>query len=814
MNPVCTQTKLTFLLLSLACQIAVAQTGTISGKITDEKNEPLTGAVAELRNSRDSSLAKVNAADVQGVYTFLNVKEGNYYLKTSLIGFTPHSGNAFAYDGSSSKELPVIKMSASTTTLKQADIVAIKPLIEVKSDKTVFNVENSINSTGSTAYELLQKAPGVVVDNNDNISLKGRGGVLVQIDGRDMRLSTEELGDYLKSIQSADVESIELISNPSSKYDAAGTAGIINIKLKKNKNFGTNGSLTLGFATGAYSKYNTSLSLNNRSKKFNIYANYGNNWGIRKNEFYLYREQNPSIYNSSTISKRWGLMHNYKAGLDFTMNQKNSLGIMVNGNYNDNKGSTVSRNEISDFNTENTQSILHSDQTSTFVGNNYNINLNHHFSDTLGHDLMTDFDYGYYDGTRDNYQPNIYTLPDDHTVLSSAYYRSITPTIIRIYTLKTDYSQNLLKGKLGLGYKLSLVRTDNTFNFYNISNDVETIDNTRSNHFVYTENVNALYVNYQHTFGKIDVQGGVRMENTQSEGDLKSVAANSNDSNVTRSYTDFFPSAGITFNANKKNSFGLIYSSRIDRPNYQELNPFEFKLDELSFRKGNPFLDPQYSNTFELSHTYNYILTTSASYSHTRDFFAQITDTIPGGKSYITSKNLATEEVVGANISASLQPAKWLSIYINTGVYNQKYDADFGNDKTIHASLTAFNLYAQNTIRLPYDFSFEISGWYNSGGIWGGAYVNKGQGELDLGLQKKFFHDQGTLKLSYTDVLHTAPWDSYNVYGGLVIRAHGNWESQQFRASLTWRFGNRQMKAARQRTTGSESEQKRIGGGD
>ena len=791
---------------------ASAQSGIISGKITDEKNEPLTGAVAELRNVSDSSLAKVNVADAEGKYIFSNVKQGDYYLKTTLTGFTQYSGSAFAYDGASEKQMTTVRMNVSTTTLKQAEVSAIKPLIEIRSDKTVFNVENSINSVGSTAYELLQKAPGVVVDNNDNVTLKGRGGVLVQIDGKDMRLSTEELGNYLRSIQSTDVESIELISNPSSKYDAAGTGGIINIKLKKNKNFGTNGSLSLAYATQKYSKYTTSASLNNRSKKFNIYSNYGLTWGTRQNEFYLYREQPPYIMDQASINKRSGPMHNYKAGVDYYLNKKNTLGVMVIGNFSDIDGTTDSDNNIKNFETHETDSILHSDQTITSVVNNINLNLNHHYSDTVGHDLVTDFDYGYYDGERNNYQPNIYTTPDGVSVLGANYYRSITPTIVKILTLKSDYSQNLFGGKLGAGYKISRVNTDNIYDFYNIDDGTETFDLARSNHFIYTENVTALYVNYQRTVKKFDFQAGLRMENTGSIGDLISAAANTTDKYVKRNYTDFFPSAGVTFNANKDNSLGLIYSSRIDRPNYQELNPFQFKIDELSYRQGNPFLDPQYSNTFELSHTYKYTITTSVSYSHTRDFFAQITDTLPEGKSFITTENLASEDVLGGNISASLQPLKWYSLYFNAGVYNQAYDADFGNGKTINTSVTAFNLYVQNTIKLPMNFSLEISGWYNSGGVWGGAFVTDEQGSLDLGLQKKLFHEQATLKLAYTDVLNTAPWNSYNTYGGIVIKAHGNWESRLFRASFTWNFGNRQMKNNRQRTAGSESEQKRISG--
>src|SRR5258706_1639267 len=636
--------------------IAQVSSGTISGKITDGNNEPLTGAIVALRNAKDSSLAKASVADAAGKYVLDNIKAGNYFLKASLLGFTPFTGDVFSYEGSKAKELPEIKLTASSVTLKEAEVSAIKPLVEVKSDKVVFNVENSINSTGSTAYELLQKAPGVMVDNNDNILLKGRGGVMVQIDGRPSRFTETELADYLKSIQSTDVEAIELISNPSSKYDAEGTAGIINIKLKKNKNFGTNGSLTAGYAYGKYSKYNTAFSLNNRSKKFNVYSNYSNNWGTRGNEFYLYREQNPYVFDQSAITKRSGLSHNYKAGVDYTVNKKHALGLMVNGNYADITGESTNRNTIANFYTALTaDSILKSDQTFNNIRNNFNLNLNHHFIDTLGHDLTTDFDFGHFDGRRDSNIPNIYTMPDAETPLSSSNFHSVTHTIINIFTLKSDYSANFLKGKLGVGFKTSFVKTDNVFDFYNILLSIETIDDTRSNHFVYDENMNALYLNYQHTIKKFDFQAGVRMENTKSEGDLTSVV-NAGDKNVKRNYTDFFPSGGVTYNANKNNSFGLVYSARIDRPNYQELNPFEYKLDELSYRKGNPFLNPQYSDKLELSHTYKYATTTSISYSNTRDFFAEITDTISGGKSYISTRNLATEKVTSLNISSSLQP--------------------------------------------------------------------------------------------------------------------------------------------------------------
>jgi hypothetical protein len=230
--------------------------------------------------------------------------------------------------------------------------------------------------------------------------------------------------------------------------------------------------------------------------------------------------------------------------------------------------------------------------------------------------------------------------------------------------------------------------------------------------------------------------------------------------------------------------------------------------------KGNPFLNPQYADKIELSHTYKYATVTSISYSVTRDFFAQLEDTLAGDKNILSPRNLATEKVLSLDFSTSQQVTQWYSVYLNASLYNAAYYADFGGGKTINTSFALFNMNAQNTFKLPNSFTFEVSGWYGTGGIWAGSYKTAAQGSLDLGLQKKFLSDQGTLKLTWTDILYTAPWSAYNTYAGIVSRGNGNWESRQFRASLTWRFGNRQMKNIRQRNSGSESEQKRLGGGD
>ena len=803
--------RLLILFFLLSIRLSLAANVNVSGKVTDDKKEAVVGATVLLLNAADSSLSKVNVTDVNGTFVLEGIKPGNYVLKITSIGFATYFSNKITVDASD-VQIPAIALSNSSVNLKETNITAMKPLIEVRSDKTVFNVENSINATGSTAYELLQKAPGVMVDqNNNSIFLKGRGGVMVQIDGKPSQLTGEELADMLKSMQSTEVEAIELVSNPSSKYEAEGTAGIINIKLKKNKNFGTNGSVTTGYVVGVYSRFNGSLALNHRHKKINAFGTYSNNFGKRQNTIDIYRVQAGNIYDQKTVSVRDPFNNNFKAGIDYSINKKNTIGVMANGYIADFTATSKSETYIKNLTGESIEKLI---ANSDNKGHNQNLNFNgnYRYVDSLGHELNLDLDYGQYRNDRNSYQPNIYTYPGG-TFKRDTIYRIITPTDIDIYSLKVDYSQNFLKGKIGAGLKVSHVKTDNDYGFYNVVDGSDVRNNSVSNHFVYTENVNAVYLNYQRTINKFDVQAGVRTEQTSSKGDLTSTVVIS-DSIVNRNYWDIFPSAGITYNLNKKNALGLSYSSRIERPNYQELNPFEYKMDELTYRKGNPFLNPQYANKFEFSHTYNYSITTSLSYSNTRAFFAQISDTIEGNKSFLTTRNLASEEVIGLNFSASHQVMKWWSVYGNAGVSNLHYKADFGNGKIIDNEIVNFNSYVQNTFKVKKGVSLEFSGWYSSPGVWGGAHKTEEQWSLDAGLQMKFLKDLATLKLSVSDIFYTMPWRSNSQFGGLSGRANGSWESRTFRASLSYRFGNTNVKSIKQRTGGVESETKRVGGNE
>jgi iron complex outermembrane recepter protein len=305
----------------------------------------------------------------------------------------------------------------------------------------------------------------------------------------------------------------------------------------------------------------------------------------------------------------------------------------------------------------------------------------------------------------------------------------------------------------------------------------------------------------------------LRAEQTNSDGKL--TRANGDvfpNDRVKRSYLDWFPSAALTWNINQKHNLNLTYSRRIDRPTYQDLNPFENKLDELTYEKGNAFLRPQYTDNVELTHTFMGFLNTTVGYSHVKDYATQATDTT-GNATFVQQKNLAKQEILNFNIGAPTPIRKWWNGYANFWYNYQMFSGKIG-DNTVKNNVPSYGAYLQQSFTLGKDYTTEISGWYNGPSVWGGTWKTKSQGGVDVGLQKQLFNKQATIKISATDIFHTAPWKATNNFGGLYIKGGGSWESQTFRLNFTWRFGSSQIKSNRERQTGLESEARRIKGGN
>ncbi len=805
--------------------VLIATTGfaqQISGVVKDQQGKPVSGSTVSLLKSKDSSVVKLAASDNSGHYSFNSIKYGKYVLSITHVGYAPSYSPAFEFSGTGETNVPDVSLSKLENELKGVVVTSKKPMVEVKADRTILNVEGTINATGNDALELLRKSPGVTVDKDDNISLSGKNGVQVYIDGKPTPLSGSDLANYLKSIQSSQIESIELITNPSAKYEAAGNAGIINIKLKKNKTFGANGSVNAGWNIGTYAKYNSGIVLNYRNKKFNLFGNYNYNHNKNQNWLNLYRttSADSSFDQKSTIINR-NESHGFKAGVDYFANSRNTIGIMVNGNFSKTGFDNLSSTNIAYMPTNEIDKLLIANNSTHGHRNNVNFNANYRFADTSGHELTVDADYGFYNSNNNQYQPNNTYDASGTNLKTQEIYNTLTPSQIDIYSVKVDYEQNFKKGKLGYGGKFSYVKTDNTFQrfFENGSSSIE--DN--HNNFNYKENINAAYVNYNRQFKGVMVQAGLRVENTHSKGhsvgfryDYDANATVPIDSLLDRTYTDPFPSAAITFNKNPMKQWSLSYSRRIDRPSYQNLNPFEFNLDKYTFQRGNPNLKPQYTNSFGITNVYKYRLTTTLNYSHVSDVFTTIPKT-EGTKAFITNENVAHQDIVSLNVSMPVQYKK-CSLFFNVNSYYSKFKGQ-AIGYNVDADVFSFNVYAQQTYKLTKTTTAELSGFYTAPSIWQGAFKTKSLGTVDLGLQQVVLKGKGTVKASVTDIFNTLHFSATNNTTGQIVHVKGGWESRQFKINFNYRFGNSKVKQARQHKSSIEEENQRtqssggLGGG-
>ncbi|WP_298894469.1 TonB-dependent receptor [uncultured Psychroserpens sp.] len=780
----------------------------VKGQVFDEELKPISAAVVSIFNSDKSQFIKAGITEDDGTFHIKNVPNGTYLINITSLGYKDYNSATFTLNASS-KDFENIIMAEDSQALDEVVVKAEKPMVQVMADKTVFNVQSTLSAAGDSGFELLRKAPGVIIDNTDSIIVEGKAGVLVYIDDKPSVLRGQDLVNYLKTIQSSDIESIEIITQPSSKFDAEGNAGIINIKFKRDKSLGTNGTVASGLTYGEFGRYNTSVSFNNRSKKTSVYGSFSNRFGESLNFINLYRTQNNTIFDAQTETISDNNNNNARLGFDYYANKKSTFGIILTGNFSDGSSDSDSRTPISDIGSSNPNEVLVAGSDADNKTSNLYANLNYKFNTGKDFSLNVDVDFGKYSSDRTNLQPNQYFNGDETQLISETINYMITPIDIDIFTSKVDFEQNVLKGKLGFGVKYSKIVTDNQFDFFDRINGQDIINEERTNDFAYDEQINAAYINYNRKYEKFSFQAGLRVEQTKSDGVLTALQEAQND-RVKRNYTDWFPSGGITYQLNQKNSFALTYSKRIQRPNYQSLNPFEYKIDELSFRRGNPFLQPQYTDNLKLSHTYNYRLNTSISYSFIRDFFAQVTEAVGDDQNFISQRNVANQKVINLGISYPTKFNDWWSVYASLNAYRSIYEAT--NEDFVSTSQNTLSLYAQNTFKLPKGFRAEVSGWYSSPSVWGGTYQTKSLGALNLAVQKKFFDDKLTARLAFNDILYTSPWRGDTQFGALVINGDGGNDSRQVRFNLSYNFGRNEIKKARNRKTGLEDEKNRLGG--
>ncbi len=784
--------------------------GQVKGTLLDNEKKAVEFATVGLFKANDSSLVKTALTTETGTFSFEQISYGTYFMKASYMGLRPYRSALITLNASNaSVTIPVITMESEGTTLNAVQIVAQKPLIERRIDKVVMNVENSSIAVGSTALEVLQQAPGVSVDQQDKISMQGKQGVLIMIDGKQTYMSHADVANLLRNMQSAQIESIELITNPSSKYDASGNSGIINIKTKKSKNVGTNGSVSGGMALGRNFRGNSGLSLNHRSEWINVYGNVNYGYNQRDNQLDIDRVANGSpdtYFTQRSTTDRTNNGVNYKAGIDVFLNKRNTLGFLVNGYNNSNQEDSRSLTSIGTSFSK-TDSVLKTGGLSDNGYRNMAYNLNYKgVLDSAGQEISADLDYSNYHGRNASDYINHFLWPDGNVLRPSYEFRNRTPSEISIRAFKVDYTLPLdKKTRLEAGLKSSWVETDNNLIAEELIGQQWTNDVRRSNRFIYEENVNAVYTNINRQFGKTGVQLGLRMEQTNSTGNLVTYSQV-----VKRSYWDFFPTLFINHSLSDLHQFGFSYSRRIDRPGYDALNPFVYYLDQYAYNKGNPFLNPQYTNNFEVSYTLMQKYMLSLNYSLVKDVITEVLLPDNAQKAlYQTYENLATNVMYGANLNIPFKVGKWWSSNQNLNVFYLGFESPNLAGEALKTGRTAYQFRSQHTFTIVPGFAAELMGNYESALEYGTLSVDE-RYQIDMGLSKSLWKKKATVRMSLSDVFNTQETKLKSAFPNLNYHLYQKNDTRMLRFNVSYRFGKTEIKPERRRNTGTESEQGRM----
>lgn len=798
-----TKTFIFLLILSLLGNFAFAVTEpsvTIKGKVTDEQNQPVEFATAALINSKSKEIVKGEVCNEKGEFAILKVAPGEYILTVSMVGYEKTETSTIRIERKQTVIEKNFVLKESKTTLGEVTITGNKNFIEQTVDKTVINPEASPTIASENVFEILKRLPGVSIDNSDNITLKGMQGVKVMIDDKPTYVSSSQLASLLKGMQGKNVDKIEIIENPSARYDAEGNSGIINIKTKHVKAPGFNGSVNAGANVGAKFGWNGGLDLNMKYDKINIYGNYSNyNWAGTNGMTATRRFTSTALEGAYQLIETDGLYdgssHNYKAGIDYYIAKNHVISAMYRGNTGknlntDNNKTTFTDKYMQADSSLVTSALSHNDWTN----NTYNLNYKWDI-DSIGQSLSVDMDYATFLYNGDNSQSGSYfdkfgASTNQHINVSTDQGNTIS-----IFTTKLDYALPISKTiNLEAGLKTSNVTTDSHIDMNGFL--------TQNDHFIYTEAIQAGYINGRAQLGKTMLQLGLRVENTMTKGN--SVTTNTvNDT----TYLKFFPSFFVQQKLNDKNSLNFKYSYRIGRPNYDDLNPFRWMVDPYTYNVGNPNLGPQFTHSMGLSHNYNNKFITSLGFNYTNGLFTEVIKQDDASKSvYQTNENLNNSVDVNLSESFQLQPTKWWSLNGTvTGMYKaiQMYD---NNAKALTMTSGMANL--TNNFKLPYKIDMEMSARYATSQLVSNI-IARPRFTLDFGLQKKVLKDQGVVKVSVSDVFKTANGGAYAKYDNVDITVNNIWDSRKLNVTFSYRFGKDNFKTRSNRATSSSEEQDR-----
>jgi len=785
--------------------------GTIKGIVTDEKKLALPAVVIRLKNLSDTVLYKALSTDVSGKFIFTNLPPGRYQLQADLIGYRPLLKTGLSIDPTDTAiDVGALTLSPSSKMLSEVAITAQKPLIERLIDKTVINVDQNIANTGTNALELLKKLPGVQVTPDGQIMLNGKSGVNVIIDGKTTYLSADDLAALLSSTPSSDIQQIEIMTNPSAKYDAEGTGGIINIIRKKSNKSGLNGSITGSFGQGYYSRYNGSLVINYKTDKYNLYVN--NSYSYSKS--LLGGSATAEIYNGSTLLSQQvsdnnritaGRAYNSAAGLDLYLPNKTTLTLSCNVADREATENINSVMNVFDGNSMKTGSenfaALNADKPFNYTGG---VQLVHKL-DTAGRQWSADADYSDYrykpaqSNTTLDYDPSGNFLDRQNVFINEQ-------RMLHIYGARVDYVQPLPgNGHLETGLKSSYVKTDNNSTYYNQVGDEKLVDSALSDYNINSENINAAYVNFNKQYQKLSLQAGLRAEQTIMKGQQLYP-----DAAIDQNYFQLFPTLFLSYKLNDQSTFNFQFGRRVNRADYHELVPFRRPLSTTLYFQGDPNLKPDLNWHTEVSWAWQNTVFITAAYDIDHDYVR----TLPYLDTDKTTITRIPTNVQGArswnvDISYNKQLSKWFTTNTTSTIYKNSFSGSADGFSLNDPGFATIDLVSNNSFRCSDKLSLEADFEYESkrqfvGSLYG-AYST-----VDLAMKEKILQGKGSITINANNILNSDNRSGSDKYLNLNQYTYTRFYSRAVIITFNYRFGSGKL-AKTQSKSGSDEEQQRAG---
>lgn len=794
-------------LLLAATSNLFAQT-MVTGTVADSLRHPVSGCNVLLLSSRDSSLIKGTVSSNDGTFQLDAIAKGSYLLAISFTGYIMQH-IPVTITGESKKETGTIVLISMPAELGTVTVVSRKPLLEQKTDRLVINVSNSITSAGSTALEVLEKSPGIIVDHQNNtIAMNGKGGVRIMMNGRISYMPVSSIVQLLSGMPSGNIEKIELITTPPANLDAEGNAGYINIVLKENNNYGTNGSFstTLGYSRGLITQ--ASLNMNHRKGNINIYGDvsFSRIRGPFAAEGYNKISNDGDITETFLIADRTNTVPTIdgRIGLDWQAGKRTIFAVLFSGN--NNRFSQTENNTSRIAINGSTDTIIqhHNSEVNHWYNYTGNINLQHDFAE--GRRLTINVDHLHYQNDQPvNYLSRYYDK--NNVFVYDRMFRSEKKTPINTWVGAADYAQKLnAKLNMEAGIKQVFSFFNNDVSFENFLQNIWVKDNDLSAKYKLDENYSAAYASFSMVISATtEAKAGLRYEYTNSQLSTETVK-----NIVDRHYGRLFPSFFISQKLNDNNSINFSYSRRITRPTFDDLAPFTYYVNANTSLTGNPALQPAISNTVKADYTYkSYLL--SLSFTQEDDaisVFQPHVDSVKN-KSILSAENVGRLKTANVVIALPFNVTGWWSMQYNITATWQKVEASF-KGASQNVSQSNVNINASQRFKLPKDFGIELSGFYQSASLYG-VYKMLPFGRLDVGIRKKLKEKWGTLVFNATNILNTQyvkfknDYPSQNLVGYIYLY----FERPGFKLTYTRPFGNDKLKEKRERSTSAEDEKNR-----